>query len=366
MKPLALITTALITIAVLAAGMAPGHAQDARRAPPLEAKRALAMVDTGGAVGTAFAVSATAALTACHVVRGAAAIQLHFWAADRRLPGRLVLCNERHDVALIAVAVPDGTTTLPLSDAHPAPGDRVWVWGYPLATRISPEPSLSQGVVSARGATAGTVALDVSAGPGSSGGPVLNDEGQVVGILLGGWHAGSGAPTGFTHAVLAGVVRSLIAGVEPPSGSVPAAASTTSLREIGIRPGEGIGPLRLGMTAAEVRAAIGVPPTRRYESGWVEWEARRLWVYFHNGRAVMIDTDDPSLGTAEGIKVGSTDSDLIKVYGMPACSSVREFRGRAYLGWYYGGLFVFLNGSPRQVFGLRVLPAEAAQAVCRP
>ncbi len=31
---------------------------------------------------------------------------------------------------------------------------------------------------------------------------------------------------------------------------------------------------------------------------------------------------------------------------------------------YYEGLFLFLNGTPRQVFAVRVLPNGAAAAVC--
>lgn len=350
----------LIVVLLLNAGL-PLHAQTA---PYLDAKRAVGMVDTGATIGTAFAVSPTLVVTACHVIRGAAAIQIHFWAADQRVAGRQVLCNERYDVAVIVTAVPEGTAFLQFAEGKPAQGDRIWVWGYPLGTRIATEPSLAQGIVSATGINEGTFALDVSGGPGNSGGPVLNEEGKVIGILLGTWNAGPQS-TGFKHAVLSTTAAALLAGVGSTAVSSTDAAPVSTKLDMGIRPGDGIGPVRLGMTPAEVQAALGVPPSERYPNGWMMWEARHISVFFDNGKAFLIDTDDPSLVTAEGIRVGSTDTDLIKAYGAPACSSVRNFRGQAYLGWYYGGLFVFLNGSPRQVFGIRVLPSASANAVCR-
>lgn len=141
----------------------PLHAQGG---PHLDAKRALARVDTGGTIGTAFAVSPTLVATACHVIKGAAAIQLHFWAAKVRVPGRQAVCNERYDVAFIIAAVPEGTAILQFAEGKPAQGDQVWLWGYPLGTTIALEPSVAAGVVSATETAEGALALDVSAAPG--------------------------------------------------------------------------------------------------------------------------------------------------------------------------------------------------------
>ncbi|HLE78288.1 MAG TPA: hypothetical protein VJA65_07770 [bacterium] len=132
----------------------------------------------------------------------------------------------------------------------------------------------------------------------------------------------------------------------------------------GIRPGDGVGPVRLGMSPAEVQAALGGPPSERYSNGWWLWANQKIDVYFYQGRALMIDTESPELATAEGIRIGSTDVDLIKAYGAPVCSGLNQYRGQAYLAWIYDGAVVFLNGSPRATFMVRVLPAGSGKAIC--
>lgn len=332
--------------------------------PQLAAKNALALVETGGGTGSGFAVSPEMVATACHVIKGAAAIQIHFWAAKVQASGRQAMCNERYDVAFISVAVPEGTAILQFAPEKPSQGEPIWVWGYPLGTTIALEPSVAAGVVSATETAGGFIALDVSGAPGNSGGPVVNAQGQVIGIMVGNWVAGSQGSTGFKYAASGAVAGNLLAS----NPSAPAATQTrddTKPATASIRPGNSIGAVKLGMTPAQVQEAVGLPPTERYRSGWQVWETRKLSVYFENGKAFMIDTEDPAMITGEGIRIGSADTDLIKSYGSPVCSSVRDYRGKAYLGWYYEGLFVFLNGSPRQVFAIRVLPNGTAAEVCR-
>jgi hypothetical protein len=331
-------------------------------APYLQAKSALVLVETSGGTGSGFAVAPNLIATACHVIKGAAAIQLHFWASKTTVAGRQVLCDERADVAFISATLPEGTATMEFVASAPLQGEQIWVWGYPLGTTIAVEPSVAAGIVSAtQTAREGFLALSVSGAPGNSGGPVLNAEGKVVGILVGSWIAAAEGSTGFKYAVSAATVSALL-----PSG-VPASLQSMAPipQSTSVRPGDGIGQVKLGMTPAEVQEAIGLPPTDRYPSGWYSWQTRKLDIYFENGKARLIDTEDPTLVSATGIHVGSSSTDLIKAYGTPVCSSVRSYRDRAYLGWYYEGLFLFLNGTPRQVFAIRVLPNGVASAVCR-
>ncbi|HET6780760.1 MAG TPA: hypothetical protein VFH67_01555, partial [bacterium] len=133
----------------------------------------------------------------------------------------------------------------------------------------------------------------------------------------------------------------------------------------GIRPAEGIGAVQLGMTPAQVQEAIGLPPSSRTANGWYDWDSRKLSVRFDRGVAIVIYTEDPAAGTAEAIRLGSTDVDLIKTYGAPACASLFSGSGKATLGWVYHGMVVFLNGSPRQIYALAVVPKGFATAVCR-
>lgn len=256
--------------------------------------------------------------------------------------------------------IPESSAVLEFA-ASPSQGQQIWVWGYPLGTTIALEPSVAVGIVSATETAQGFIALDVSGAPGNSGGPVVNAEGRVIGIFVASWIAGGHGATGFKYAASSTAASTLLSSVKP--NLAPAAPPQSS--DATVRPGNGIGRLKLGMTPAQAQDTIGLPPTKRYPSGWSIWETRKLAIYFDNGKAFMIDTEDPAELTPEGVRIGSTDIDLVKAYGTPVCSSVQTYRGKAYLAWYYNGLFMFLNGSPRHVFAIRVLPNGAATELCR-
>ncbi len=238
------------------------------------------------------------------------------------------------------------------------------MWGYPLGTTIALEPSVSRGGVSATETAQGFIALDVSSAPGNSGGPVVDAEGKVIGILVGSWIAGNQGQTGFKYAAPGIVAATLLA--DAPAVSVTAQNTVTSRASVAsIRPGEGIGGVRLGMTVSQAQQALGLPPTARDANGWYTWETRKIMVLFDNGRALLIGTTSAEEITPEGIRVGATDVDLIRAYGAPVRSSVQSYRGGAYLGWVYEGLYVLLDGSPRRTFALIVIPSGAASSVCR-
>ncbi len=329
----------------------------------LDAKLALALVETGAGTGSGFVVAPGLVATACHVVRGAASIRVHFWAAKAQASGRQVLCDEGRDIAFVAIAVPEGTGALRFAAGPPAQGDRVWVWGYPLGTTIALEPSVAAGVVSATETARGFLALDVSGAPGNSGGPVVDERGDVVGILVGSWNAGPQGSTGFKYAAAGAIAAQLLQDLDP---AVLTQATGAVLPEATmVRPGDGLGPITLGMTPAQVQDAVGLPPSSRDRSGWYGWDARHLAVFFDRGAAVIIYTEDPAVATAEGIRLGSGDTDLIKAYGAPMCSSVFPAAGKAALGWAYRGLLVFITGVPRQVAAMAVAPDGLTAAVCR-
>lgn len=329
----------------------------------LNAKLALALVETNAGIGSGFAVAPNLVATACHVVKGAAAIRVHFWAAKVQVPAHAAMCNERYDIAFVAVPVPDGTALLRFAAGAPSQGERIWVWGYPLGTTIALEPSVAVGVISATETPHGYLALDVSGAPGNSGGPVVDDAGEVVGILVAAWTAGEQGSTGFKYAA-AGTTAARLLSELPPTADAETGGDAQPTGS-GIHPGEGIGAVELGMTPAKVQEVIGLPPSRRSARGWYAWDTRRLSVLFDGGRAMIIYTEDPAAATAEGIRLGSTDVDLIKAYGGPACSSLFSAFGGATLGWVYHGLLVFITGSPRQIVALAVVPNGFATAVCR-
>jgi S1-C subfamily serine protease len=128
-------------------------------------------------------------LTALHVVRGASTIEVTF--ADGTTSSASVASSDAsHDIAVLAPSTLPAVVLPAVLGNTPQIGDEVFVVGNPLGL----EASLSAGVVSglnrtfapANGPTlSGMIQFDAAVNPGSSGGPLLNAKGQVIGIVTG-------------------------------------------------------------------------------------------------------------------------------------------------------------------------------------
>ncbi len=95
-----------VTLMVLLVLVLAGIPAFGQTPPYLQAKSALVLVETSGGTGSGFVVAPGLVATACHVIKGAAAIQVHFWAAKATSAGRQALCDERQDIAFIATPDP--------------------------------------------------------------------------------------------------------------------------------------------------------------------------------------------------------------------------------------------------------------------
>jgi serine protease Do len=113
--------------------------------------------------------------------------------------------NPQHDLALVRIEA-DNLPTLPLGDSDALrPGDPVVAIGHPLGL----EDTVSNGLVSAvREVGDDFTILQISApiAPGSSGGPIFNDKGEVVGIatliLTGGQNLNFGVPVKYLRPIM--------------------------------------------------------------------------------------------------------------------------------------------------------------------
>lgn len=167
-------------------------------------------------------------LTAAHVVDGARSIRVAFANGTVR-SATVVGKDEASDVAVLHVN-PAGLTLHPLplgSSAALSVGDPLGVLGDPLGF----DRSFSTGVVSAVDRTieapngfeiAGSIQTDAAMNPGNSGGPLLNADGQVVGIAdqiatgtnqFGG-PSSSDTSTGVGFAVPIGLIKSELPALE--------------------------------------------------------------------------------------------------------------------------------------------------------
>jgi WD40 repeat protein len=134
--------------------------------------------------GTAFFVSSEGyAVTCAHVVKDATEVQLAI--AGKTFKASIIAVDEKNDVAVLKVEA-SGQPTIPIGLASKVEaGARVWVLGFPLASMLGDTVKVTSGTIS--GVTVqGTqriIQIDAAVNPGNSGGPLLNDGGEVIGVV---------------------------------------------------------------------------------------------------------------------------------------------------------------------------------------
>src|SRR5881398_1491988 len=118
-----------------------------------------------------------------HVVDGATEIKVTL-ADGRELPGRVLGRDPKTDIALLKVDA-TGLLVIPLGDSSRLQvGEPVMAIGNPFGL----EQTVTTGIVSATGRVIGEgpyddfIQTDASINPGNSGGPLLNVQGQAIGI----------------------------------------------------------------------------------------------------------------------------------------------------------------------------------------
>lgn len=137
----------------------------------------------GVATGSAVAVGSDLLVTNRHVIEGADELEVNTW-DGRSLTVAVAQAAMSHDIAV--VRVPEGLPeAADVGDDDPEAGDPIVVAGYPGGGALT----VREGEVLRRtrdvmfGAEAGAIAFDVEVAPGSSGGPVLDTHGRVVGVV---------------------------------------------------------------------------------------------------------------------------------------------------------------------------------------
>lgn len=161
----------------------------------------------GASTGTAWTVADGYAVTSEHVVTGVAVVELYD-IAGRRYPATIVLRDDQNDIALLriddAAQLPPA---LPLSHHGSRAGSSVFTLGYPRVDVLGRTPKLSTGIISAINGYQDdptTYQTSVQIQPGNSGGPLMNMNGEVVGIvaaMLGDSSGSSASQPGLSYAV---------------------------------------------------------------------------------------------------------------------------------------------------------------------
>jgi S1-C subfamily serine protease len=135
--------------------------------------------------GSGFFVDASGrVLTNAHVVGGAERVKLRV-ADGRELPARVLSTDRQRDVALLKIEEP-APAFLPVGTAAGMVGGDVYAVGSPLQAQL--EATVSKGILSSERVFEGQRFLqsDVNVQHGSSGGPLLDEHGNVIGITVSG------------------------------------------------------------------------------------------------------------------------------------------------------------------------------------
>jgi Trypsin-like peptidase domain len=126
-------------------------------------------------------------LTNYHVIKNATRITVTI-PGRQAVSARVVAIDQERDLAILQVPLRN-LTPLPIASSETVQVlDSVTVLGYPLPGELGTALSASDGKVNAvrESRTGGTplFQIDANVNPGNSGGPLLNNHGEVVGIIV--------------------------------------------------------------------------------------------------------------------------------------------------------------------------------------
>jgi serine protease Do len=138
--------------------------------------------DGGGGVGSGFIISPDGyVMTNAHVVDGADTIYVTL-TDKREFKARLIGEDDRTDVALVKIEAND----LPAITEGDSNKVRAGQWVVAIGSPFGLDNTVTAGIVSAKGRDTGDylpfIQTDVAVNPGNSGGPLINMQGEVIGI----------------------------------------------------------------------------------------------------------------------------------------------------------------------------------------
>ena len=142
-------------------------------------------VTTGSGSGSGFILTADGlVVTNEHVVAGANTVGV--WLTNgRRYDADVLEGDATADLALVRIDSGDSFAAIPVGNPDDVRmGDEVLALGFPIADRIGNSMTVTRGIISSIRTAQGVDLLqtDAALNPGNSGGPLVNDAGQVIGV----------------------------------------------------------------------------------------------------------------------------------------------------------------------------------------
>lgn len=186
-----------------------------------QASKAVVSIRTRGGSGAGAIIDPRGLIvTNNHVVDGASQVQVQT-ADGRTYRGQVLAIDRRNDLALVQIQPDRQLSSLRLSQSLPRVGQRVYAIGNPFGL----DRTLTVGILS-RIAPGGDLQTDASLNPGNSGGPLLNSNGEIIGVNKAILSPGGSGNSGIGFATATGPVRQLVAQSKNSSGQYVARQPT--------------------------------------------------------------------------------------------------------------------------------------------
>ena len=135
--------------------------------------------------GSGFAVSADGyVITNNHVIEGCQKVVVHIKGAE--IPVTVVTYDPQNDLALLKGNFRP-STVFPLTNNRPELLQDVYVAGFPFGNKVSTSVKVTKGIISSLtgiGNNFSNIQIDAALQSGNSGGPILDDLGNVVGVAV--------------------------------------------------------------------------------------------------------------------------------------------------------------------------------------
>ncbi len=131
--------------------------------------------------GSGFFVKADCVVTNLHVIADAARVRITTFAGKTTLVQSVLARNDKDDLALLQVDASAANEILELEETAPVEGESITVLSNP---RGSPW-TITHGQIGllwAFGGFSGRIQISAAIFPGSSGAPVINEKGKVIGV----------------------------------------------------------------------------------------------------------------------------------------------------------------------------------------
>ena len=136
--------------------------------------------------GSGFAVSSDGhVITNYHVIEGCQNVKIHH--NGNAIPATVVTFDPQNDLALLKGSFRP-SKVLALSNSRPELLQDIYVAGFPFGQNYSTGVKVTKGIISALtgiGNNFSEIQIDAALQPGNSGGPILDDRGNVVGVAVG-------------------------------------------------------------------------------------------------------------------------------------------------------------------------------------